>query len=144
MKIKYRKLKSRWLRSTRNQTPMPWAPPSLARAYFALERRRGRALERRVLLIVHHQQRLLSPTPTPSISEPSIPPETSAESSSTTSSPAVAETPSSHDEIVVGHTEEFLNGLLCDRLRDMAKGHGVTGYSKMRKAELVAALMDVE
>lgn len=47
-------------------------------------------------------------------------------------------------EIVVGYSEEFLNGLLCDRLRDIAKRHGVRGYSKMRKADLVAALKDVE
>lgn len=136
VKAHLRRLETSWLRSASHVGEghkILGPPPSLVRAYRAQGRKSLRDLisrmqrsSRRNIIIPS------SPTQDPSTSETSTPLETFEGFSSTISSPPEGKTL---------YSEQFLSGLLCDRLRDMAKGHGITGYSKMRKADLVAALM---
>lgn len=136
VRVKMRRLETSWLRSARHAGEghkILGPPPSLVRVYRAQGRKslrdfisRMQRSSRRNIIIPS------SPTLAPSTSETSIPPETFGGFSSTTSSLPAGKTL---------YSEQFLSGLLCDRLRDMAKGEGITGYSKMRKADLVAALM---
>lgn len=136
VRVKMRRLETSWLRSARHAGEghkILGPPPSLVRVYRA----QGRKSLRDLISRIQRSSRRKSITPSwptlaPSTSETSTPPETSVASSSTTSSPPAGRTL---------YSEQFLSGLLCDRLRDMAKGEGIKGYSKMRKADLVDALM---
>lgn len=142
----------------------PRIPPSLARMHLARERRVARSMTRRVRKYLEPSISALGivwpslPTPSPSTSGPTTPPETSDESSSTISPRPEAGTWSSptHEDPpnewmerqppprAALYSQGDLEAMTRDELRVLARDNKLTGYGKLRKAELVEALLKVK
>lgn len=144
MKLKYRKMLSAWNRNDRNLRAgfvEHQLPPSVLRVMIAADLRSWRTFVRRGQVMALKEWNKMMEARLSMTTEEAVTsadqtslPATTDESSPITSSSSVAER--------VCYSRPDLECLTRDALRPIARERGVKGYSALRKADLISAIVD--